>query len=179
MNSKEKRFHLVKDNNSGSDKLNMRMIYFVLGMFFLMPVLGFTHEFGHALPHLLSGEKATIRLGVGSQLTSFGIGSLTLQVSPFSLGSGYCSWDYSPSKVIFLTSILLGPAISFLLLVACHKLAINTPNEHIKFFASFAKWFLLSQFVFTAIPIKYPALMHEHFGLYSDGYQIYLILSNW
>lgn len=145
----------------------------LIGFLIVMPTLVLLHELGHAMVHLIIGEKVCVTLGNGQSFINIDLGNLKLIISPFSLNVGFCYWDYQPSFIAEVISFASGPIVSLCCCVACYLLGLSHPMGLKKYILDFAMWFCLFQFVLTAVPIKYPGFMYGYSGLPNDGYQLY------
>jgi hypothetical protein len=146
--------------------------YFVGG-----PLLTLLHELGHALPAaLLARSRVTVNQGARPSLLRFSLWRLDFRLRPLvgfrTAWFGFCeseAADVSRAKRIVISAA--GPATSLLAFVMLSVLAGSLSYP--------ASWFVWSaavgaatQFLVTAIPLRYGRLFGPYSGRISDGRRI-------
>lgn len=131
------------------------------------------HEIGHAIPILLSGNKAHIFIGsatgvqvqLGRLKMTFGWDGIT------SIASGYCAWETSREDLVVFFAYIGGPIMSLAICVGMSFIVdFNSQTAFGKsiLYVWFGQIFIL---VITAIPIQYPDWWPSIVGDESDGKQ--------
>lgn len=155
-------------------------LLFIIGI----PLTVLLHELGHGLGLLLStkDEVAMVYLGdlTESNKETFRIGRIHFHLSwGF---AGYCFYSDKSgefTKLQWVIFMLGGPLISLVLcLILISTLYLYQPDGSLK---SIILWFVIAnftQFLFTIIPVKYPAWYGAYADRPSDGYTIWKVLRN-
>lgn len=155
----------------------LEIAFNILVLVAIVQLATFLHELGHALAGLIfTKEDVNILLGrtrSKRKLRKLGLGRLKINFNGFDPLTGFAWLDESKltkfQKLMFYAG---GPLVSLMLgLAFC--LASKTMAHQVtsRIFQIFGTW-LLMQFLFTAIPVEYPAWFAGYGGHRSDGLTI-------
>jgi hypothetical protein len=147
-----------------------------LSFVFILPLLVFVHELGHALPILLGGYEAHITLGSLEPSLSLNLFSLNISISPLSLVHGACNWSMDVPDIVKLIALLAGPFASLLVSITAF-FRINTFSNYASaFIVRFVFSYSAFQFLGTISPINYSYFSYIGGEGYSDGYNALMIV---
>jgi hypothetical protein len=142
--------------------------------FFVVPLLVFAHELGHAAAILaLTADAVTV--GGGGERWRWRHGRLSVQFDP----AGWQRWWYGFARYEGLAVTIprevavhfVGPALTLLVLLVMTALAATASGEWVRFGLYSAFWWTVSQLVATLAPIRYPSWWGPYADHPSDGLQ--------
>jgi hypothetical protein len=158
----------------------MGILLFAIFYILIIPMCVLLHEVGHGLGVVLSsGARASIYLGKFNEKENkknFHIGRLDFHIQWSYFGCCYSAGDLKKNQE--LAFFIGGPLMSLILSLISFWLWSTTSDGVFHSLFQGITMFSITQFLITAIPIKYPKWMGSYSGFSSDGLQLLKILKS-
>lgn len=158
----------------------MGILLFAISYILIIPMCVLLHEVGHGLGVVLSsGARASIYLGKFNEKENkknFHIGRLDFHIQWSYFGCCYSEGDLKKNQE--LAFFIGGPLMSLILSLISFWLWFATSDGVFHSLFQRITVFSITQFLITAIPIKYPKWMGSYSGFSSDGLQLLKILKS-